>query len=393
MIATTPFSKCLPGGGKQPQRGVSLIELMIAMTLGLMVTAVIIQIFTASQDTYTTEEDYGRIQERGRFALEFLANDFRQAGYSGCRRLDPNSPDISVLATGGNAAVRYPRGALGFRYVGSGGIDPASDWSPALPVEYLGNIGGENIDLVPWSDVVVVEYAKSMDTPLANDTVPTSAQLQIYPPKDPGNAINNGDILMVTDCRNADIFKATGASNSGGKMTISHGAAGNTSPMLDHTYDNRAEILKLAGRVYFVGITTNPANPNPEPTLYRLGTDTNMTSLPLVEGIERLQYLWGVDLNNDLSPDQYVEANQVAPNFWRSVVSVRIGMVVNTSDSRPLDEADQKTYNIFGETESGADNYGPTAVNAGGYGTNNFQRRRVFTTAVGVRNVTRRQGT
>lgn len=371
------------------QSGFSLMELMIALVLGLMVTGVVIQVFTSSHDAYTTEEDYGRIQERGRFALEFLAFDIRQAGYSGCRRLKPDSPSITNLVSGGGA-VGYPRGVLGHRYTGSGG-NSAGDWTPALPNEYITGLGSQSVQLEPWSDVIIVEYAKSMNTPLAADTIPTNAEVQIHPPVDPSDSVNAGDILMITDCRNADIFKSTGVSNStggSGKLTIAHAASGNTSPNLSHDYDNRAEVLKLASRMYFVGRSTDAANPNPEPTLYRRGTDSNMSSLPLVEGIERLRYLWGMDTNNDPvhAVDQYVEADGVPTGQWTRVVAARIGMVINTAEERGS-EPDQAIYNLFGETESNADDYGPVTEGTNGYGADNRRHRRVFTTTINVRNI------
>ena len=62
--------------------GFSLVELMVAITLGLMITAVAIQFILSSRVTYSAVETHSRIQENARFALSFLARDLRMAGYS-----------------------------------------------------------------------------------------------------------------------------------------------------------------------------------------------------------------------------------------------------------------------------------------------------------------------
>ena len=64
--------------------GLSLIELLIAMVLGLTLAAGVIQIYVGSTTTERDQEARLRMQENGRFALNFLANEMRMAGYLGC---------------------------------------------------------------------------------------------------------------------------------------------------------------------------------------------------------------------------------------------------------------------------------------------------------------------
>lgn len=63
------------------QKGLSLIELLIAMLLGLILMAGALQMMLSSQEIYKTTDTLSRIQENGRFALNFLAKDIRMAGY------------------------------------------------------------------------------------------------------------------------------------------------------------------------------------------------------------------------------------------------------------------------------------------------------------------------
>jgi len=66
------------------QSGISLIEIMIALLIGLFLLGGILQMFSASQQTYRMQSNLARLQENGRFALDFLARDIRMAGYWGC---------------------------------------------------------------------------------------------------------------------------------------------------------------------------------------------------------------------------------------------------------------------------------------------------------------------
>lgn len=64
------------------QSGLSLVELLIAMALGLILTVGALQMMLSSQSLYRTTDSLSRIQESGRFALDFLAKDIRMAGYN-----------------------------------------------------------------------------------------------------------------------------------------------------------------------------------------------------------------------------------------------------------------------------------------------------------------------
>jgi type IV pilus assembly protein PilW len=66
----------LPG----KQRGLSLLELLIAMALGVLLVAGIGTIYIGSNQTYRVQENSARLQETGRFALEVIGRSLRQAG-------------------------------------------------------------------------------------------------------------------------------------------------------------------------------------------------------------------------------------------------------------------------------------------------------------------------
>jgi type IV pilus assembly protein PilW len=64
-----------------PQRGFTLIELMIAMLIGVFLMGGVIQIFLSAKQAYRLQENLSRLQENGRFAMDMIAQDTRMAGY------------------------------------------------------------------------------------------------------------------------------------------------------------------------------------------------------------------------------------------------------------------------------------------------------------------------
>ena len=66
------------------QLGFTLVELLVALFIGLLLTAAVITIFASSQSTFRASQGVSRSQEATRFAMHFLKTDIRQAGYSGC---------------------------------------------------------------------------------------------------------------------------------------------------------------------------------------------------------------------------------------------------------------------------------------------------------------------
>ncbi|MEE4380295.1 MAG: PilW family protein [Candidatus Competibacteraceae bacterium] len=66
---------------RKRQRGLTLVEIMVALTLGLLLIAGLLQLFVGSRQTYRAQENLSRLQENGRYALEYVNRTLRLAGY------------------------------------------------------------------------------------------------------------------------------------------------------------------------------------------------------------------------------------------------------------------------------------------------------------------------
>jgi type IV pilus assembly protein PilW len=84
---------------RRKQRGFTLIELMVALLLGLLVVAAAGSIFLSNRRVYGSTESLNRIQENQRAAFELLARDIREAGGNPCLRFGASKSPVVQLAS------------------------------------------------------------------------------------------------------------------------------------------------------------------------------------------------------------------------------------------------------------------------------------------------------
>ncbi|MDH5631848.1 MAG: PilW family protein [Gammaproteobacteria bacterium] len=373
------------------QSGFTLVEIMIALTISLIILLAVTQIFVSSRTTYSYTEGMSRIQEGGRFAIDFLARDIRMAGYTGCaRRLE--TADVTNILKNPNDATRYDSAGMEvYRYTGSGG-SALSDWTPALKDIASGGYfkAGE---MEPFSDLLIVKYGTSVDAYPTGSAAP-NANIQILATTETESAFRQNDIVMVTDCNNADIFAITNnVANNGGALTLAHATGSNSTNRLGHGYTTNAEVLRWEARAYYVGKPDLDGDnkPDPDPALMRKSlVRGDLVAQALVEGVERMQLMLGMDTDTapgrfrDNGANQYVLPGDAAAADLSKVVSIRVGIAVTSGDT--VDgEADTTVYNILGLANESFDDYGPGS-SPENYGSENRARRRVFTMTVARRN-------
>lgn len=84
------------------QRGLTLVEMMVAITVGLLLLGGVVQIFFSNSQAYRVQDDMARVQENGRFALDMLAQNIRKAGYKA------NAPDDDLLVFASDTGLAAP---------------------------------------------------------------------------------------------------------------------------------------------------------------------------------------------------------------------------------------------------------------------------------------------
>lgn len=318
------------------QNGFSMVELMVAMLIGLFILAAVSAVLVNSKKNYTTQDSNARLQENARFAMQFLTRDLRMAGYYGC------ADDIGSVTNTVNGAANTAYGIT----EPIQGSENASNWYPATNPASTPPTGME-----PNTDAIALRFldastAVEIDEPYMNTN---AAALHTS-----GSGLRVGEIVMVMDCSSAAVFQITGPGNAGDAITgtIVHNTGeqtpGNSTKDLGKIYEGDAKIAKFYYSAYYIR-----RNANSQPALYQnaltLNTTTSameLTTRELVEGIENMQILYGVDTDNDNRhvPNIYKKANALSDEDWNKVVAVRFGILVRTLANTDVPNASGKEY-------------------------------------------------
>ena len=75
--------------GNPRQQGFSLLEIMVALVLGLVLLGGTITLYASSKDSYRLQENVAGMQENARFAIHALRRDVEMAGYPLLRDIVP----------------------------------------------------------------------------------------------------------------------------------------------------------------------------------------------------------------------------------------------------------------------------------------------------------------
>ena len=350
-------------------KGFSLLELMIAMVLGLLLVAGAITMFISNKRIYNEQESMSRLQENARFAIDILLKDIRMAGYSGC------SSDMSNVVDHVDGA-RDDDSLLNFSNAVEGS-ESRANWEPSDSTQTVG------ATMWPNTDGISVRYLKDLGLDVGTPYMPTtSGALHIST----NSGLSQGEVIAVADCDSADIFSISNSNPDSGTLVHNTGAnsAGpkNATKDFQKKYLGDASVVKFVSRRYIVGTGASG-----QPALFRYeyakdGEDSdgdgNTTEFlyvgqELIEGVENMQLLYGEDTSGDKIADTYVDAANVTS--WDNVVAVRLALLIRTINQSF--STDTATYTLLGGTGNG----GYTVTSPG-----DNRRRRIFTTTIQIRN-------
>lgn len=261
--------------GPRTAVGVSLVELMVAITIGLVVVLAVSSLYLGSRGTLRVQDEASRLDDSGRFALESIVRLLRIAGY------------VNWAGDSGAAPVRLAvsdpppvQGADGTR-------------SDSITLRFFGSTSGATAD-----GAILDCLGQSV-------------------PRD-GNPATRSENVLSVNASGALLCQATGMS----------------SPQ------------------------------------------------PLIDGVERLQFLYGVDADGDGQPERWQRAAQVTD--WRQVRVVRVGLLMVAAPGSRAD-ADTSVYRLFGPAYGNAGD-GAVLDTAALADAERRRLRRLYTATVAVRN-------
>lgn len=357
MLKASPIHK---------QRGLSLIELLVAGTLGIFVLVSVLQAFNALQDNNRVVRSVSDLQESGWSAIRLLQRDVHMAAFGGCASGD--SASFAMNATGVPVTDLFDDAIRGYTVNGAG------RWQTG-PTSVVPRDAGAS-DPVIHSDVITISRASAGKAQLLNTRLMSDLSDPVV--ASPGGTINflKDDLVIVSDCAAGDVFRVTNDPDpTTGAVVLAHDNSANNSNDLSRLYDEAAEVRRFTTSTYYVGETgRDDASGNPITALYVV--PHGGARQELVQGVETLQILYGEELSNGQIRYSDVRRHDID---WSNVISVRIAMLVSGLD-RMLPEDDRNLYSLGGIT------VGPRGSRTQIQHPGDRKLRRVFSTTIFIQN-------
>jgi type IV pilus assembly protein PilW len=340
------------------QHGFTLAELMISVALGLLIIAGMTTLFVNNNNAQAALENAGRQVENGRFAIQLMSSDLRNAGFYA--EFDPSlMPQPGVVPDVCSTDMTVVKASL------------------RLHVQGVDNAGASALacapDILPGTDILVVRHASPCVAGDAGcDTI-----------------ADGGPFLQASLC------DSVAELNSGNPDTyFAVGTDATALPLTRRDCTTAADIRRLQVHIYY--IAANNESGDGIPTLKRAELVSSGTAawqvVPLVEGIENLQIEYGIDTDSDGDSDAYATDPAIfngcglvacANANWSNVLAARLNLLARN----PMPTAghvDTKQY-VLGANSDGTAN---TVL-----ARNDAYKRHVFQALIDMPNPIGRNGT
>lgn len=342
-------------------RGLSLVELMISITLGMLIIAALALLLSNSSRSRGEMERVSQRIDNGRYAIELMTGEIQNAGYFA--EFDPRQLNLPAtkpdpcLTSAAELAAALRLHVQGYNDVAGGVLSCLAD-------------------VRPGTDVIVVRRASGCIAGASGCA-----------------ALGSGDFA----------FQASSC-NSGselGSSSVSAYYALTTSPAaLTRTRKDcatPADIRRYLIRIYFVAANDKAGDGIPTLKRAELAAGAWRTA-SLVQGIENMQIEYGLDTLPDGSaevytpaPDSYLACTDSSSpscvQHWASVVTARITLLSRNTEPSP-GFADSKVYTL-GRNADGADGSSGTGKTLGPF--NDAFKRNVFQTVIRFQNASGRR--
>lgn len=321
---------------KKNIKGYSLIELMVTLLIGMIILNGVFQVVLTSKRSYLDHKEISYIQENARFALDVLSRDIRMAGYIGCA--NNNTEKVNVIANN----------VMGFAGISSiAGFDD-NDGINAFPAPYRNQV-------LANTDSLIIRRGEADEELLVREQNTTTNTITLW--QNHTFEANQPMIIVDDACSYSALFTA---SEINSPNSVSHNiSANNCSNILRGrytcsecngtdcpnalpiaNYKAGSRIMPLISNAYFIGDSSLlPGTPalKRQAMVVHSGTITTRTE-ELATGVENIQFLYGIDSNNDGRVNEYRSANNmdvdnngaIDEKDWETVNIVKINMLLRS---------------------------------------------------------------
>ncbi|MGD9591310.1 MAG: PilW family protein [Candidatus Berkiella sp.] len=283
-------------------KGISLVELMISMALGIILSGACIQTFLTMKQLFIKLNAIARIQENARAISVVMGESLESAGALGCNAFEHNHV-IYYEGFNPKSMLLLPRSRVL-------GVDLASmEQESVLSKRILARIKPEN-DIIAIKTVQNWQHVEKVDA--KEHQIVLDGFVKI--PKD--------RIICLSDCAKSVCMRIKEVQHRASKTIIRLNSQSNFFERF--VFSKNVLYGELAIQVFYIGRTNRTSiSGNPIDALYM--TDINGRTLELVEGLEKMKIEYGVSDGNTL---HYV--NQDAVKDWLSVRKCRVTLLLNS---------------------------------------------------------------
>lgn len=346
----------------RPKRhtGLTLIELLIALALGLAVLIGLSSVYVAVKQSFRFQETTGRLQEDGAFALDTIAKDLRMAGYAGCAGI--NKTTVASVST------YFPGSVIATAYANTlNTANPLSQLSSATAEMTQQPLTSQNF-IRGFDGIPSTMFASSAPTNTSTDSLFFSGGSSNAVSISSTMAFATSTLTLATDTYNwrndtTNTFIVSNCVSS--SSFIGQVSAQGTGYKVTHdtTLNNSADtftsstlfgtdtiVMPLEWSFYYINTRSGATTPS----LYRVFFNGNSRSLPqeIVSNVESMKLHYG-ESNADASGVSTLQAdnwrtNAAAVTDWSRVVAVRIGLMMVSSEDNTNPEVTLPTPYLLG---------------------------------------------
>ena len=316
-------------GMKQRQAGIGLVEIMISLVLGLLVSGAIVQIYLTTKRQNDMQTSLTARQESGRFAAQIIQRDAQMTGYRGCLRDLGNV--ANTLNTPTDFLYRFDRHVEGFEN-GAG-----------IPASITNVVANTDVLTLRTVDDPGIVTTTAMASALADPVTVIGLD-----PADPATPAAD-DIALITDCGGAAIFQVTAFDTGTGTIVHNAGGAapGNVDKNLVRRFGAGSQVFTIRTTTYFIRESDNGTGP----ALWRRSGGV-APAQELAEGVENMQLLFGLDTDANQTADEYRTADNINANQWRNVVSIQVALLVaGVTEQVPVAAGDPPAFARVAESD------------------------------------------
>lgn len=307
------------------QSGLSILEFMIAVFLGLLVSAGLIQVLMSNKQTSQVQGEVARLQESARFAVESLSRDLRSADHWGC------NADIARVT------------------------NHVTDTTSAAFFDIENTISGEDGDDEKTPDTLTLIGANLInEARLKPNTALNSASAVGFNNNNYDASKLVGKSIILADCQQSDLFKVESVAG----QTLVHNKT------LTGDYGDRAFFYSPFKVTYLIK----------DDNLVRKLNDDEVV---IAKGVKNMQIYYGEDVNGNGIASRFVSQEDVQD--FNAVVSVKLHLLISTPSSNIAMEAQDNQFAKLLAYQK-VDNM--SAITAGKYEDNAIYFPFTFTIAV-----------